>query len=159
VFSEVLVFRTPVPQGGDSILIGTRRPLRLDLLAMEGRWQDARVQQDLERIGLHRAEDLLALLYLGPDGVRDLVRGAPLNTDDNMYVEFRGARDMAGAISIEHQIFARLEQLAPAIATQLADASLLEDPERMGALVAALERVGRPVERQHALASRPDADE
>jgi spermidine synthase len=149
VFPEVLVFRSPSLESGDSILIGSRRPLWLDLVDMERRWQDARVRAELARVGLDRVEDLLALAYLGPAEVRDLVRGARLNTDDNMYVEFQGARDM---ISADVQVFDRLEKLAPSIGTLLADPAAL-DPDRTRALLTGLERAGRPPDRHNTLAS------
>jgi spermidine synthase len=152
VFPEVLVFRSPSPDSADSILIGSRRPLRLDLVELERRWRDARVRADLARVGLVRPEHVLALLYLGSDDVRSLVRGARLNTDDNMYVEFRGARDMA--VEAEEHIFRRLESLASRIEDQLADRAALADPDRAAALVAGLERAGRPAE----LARAPSAE-
>lgn len=154
VFPEVLVFRAPPAYGSDSILIGTRRPLRLDVAELERRWKDARVRADLARIGLDRPEHLLALLYLGPDDVRDVARGARRNTDDGMYVEFRGARDMAVApASAEEEIFDRLERIASPIEAQLDDPSVLAENDRLEALLEGLRRLERPADRYEALAS------
>jgi spermidine synthase len=106
VFPEVLVFH---PEGTeDSILVGSRRPLPLDLERLRRRWGDEEVRAELARVGLERPEDLVARSIAGSAAVRDLVRGARLNTDDNLLVEFQGARDMARAADASEEIFAAL---------------------------------------------------
>ena len=47
-----------------------------------------KVRSDLERIEIHRPEDVLALYMLDRDGVLRITRGTVLNTDDNMRVEY-----------------------------------------------------------------------
>ena len=139
VFPEVLVFRPP--GSNDSLLVGSRRPLTLDLVAMERRFQDPRVRADLARIDVTRAEDVLAALYVGPDAVRELVHDVPINTDDNMLVEFRGARDMAGGAGSPEVLFAELERRSTPVEALLVDpAVLLGDHERLAAYAAARER-------------------
>jgi spermidine synthase len=157
VFPEVLVFRSPAEGSSDTVLLGTRRPLRLDLAEIERRWSDPRTRADLARIGLGRVEALLALLYVGTKEVRDLARGAARNTDDSMYVEFRGARDMAGAsASEEEHIIDRLGRLASPIESYLTDPQALLRRERLDALMEGLRRVGRPTGRYEALARGPE---
>jgi spermidine synthase len=48
----------------------------------------------LARVGLDRPVDLLARLRAGPFGVRELAKGARLNTDDNSLLEFAAPRDL-----------------------------------------------------------------
>jgi spermidine synthase len=142
VFPQVLVFGTPGP--GDTVLVGSRAPLRVDLLEVERRWQDARVQADLARIGFRRPEYLFACLYLGPEAVSGLVRDVPPNTDDNMYVEFRGARDMASGVEAAALVESYHPELAKVVASLLVDRTVLDgSPARRAALVEALERIGR----------------
>lgn len=85
VFPEVCVFRS---LGTDLILVGSRSPLQLDLSELEQRWRQPLVQKELWRIGFSRPEALLAHFQTGPTDVKAMVAGAPLNTDDNMRVEF-----------------------------------------------------------------------
>ena len=74
--------------------------------------------------------------------MRELVRdGAQLNTDDNMLVEFRGPRDMAGGAGSPEVLFAELERRSTPVETLLVDpAVLLGDHERLAAYAAARER-------------------
>ena len=145
VFPEVMVFRSTL---GDSILLGSRRPILINLADLEARWSAAATRAENARIGLERPEDLLALLYAGPEAVRVFVEGAPINTDDNMHVEFRAPQEMVlppvGAIA---QIFTSLEQHPTPFETVLTDPSrLLHSRDRLEALVGALAKGKRSVD-------------
>ncbi len=145
VFPEVMVFRsTP----GDSILLGSSQPILINLADLENRWANASTRIENARIGIERPEDLLALLYAGPKAVRVFVEGAPINTDDNMHVEFRAPQEMAlppvGAIE---RIFSSLEQHPTPFETVLTDPSqLLRNRDRLEALVGALAKGQRSVD-------------
>jgi spermidine synthase len=146
VFPEVLVFRPP--NESDVILVGTRGPRPLDLETIARGWQAEPVRADLARIGLERPEDLLASFYLGPQPVQGLSRRAIVNTDDRMYVELNGPRELVAGGSETGVIFGALKRLATPIEQMLADpAALLDRPERLEAYVAALEARERPTER------------
>jgi hypothetical protein len=85
-FPNVLLFETF--EGVDLLLLGSEEPLALDLARIEERMAELRVRMDLARVHVRRPEDLLPLFRLGPAEVRELVAGAPRNTDDNARVEF-----------------------------------------------------------------------
>ncbi|TMA57574.1 MAG: hypothetical protein E6J75_07370 [Deltaproteobacteria bacterium] len=119
VFPEVFVFVPPGTQ--DCILVGSRRRPRLDLAELERRWTREGAREEGARIGLGRAEHLLAVAYLGPDAVRTIVQGAPLNTDDNMYVEINGPREMIQAAPSGGHVVPALERAAVPIETMLTD--------------------------------------
>ena len=124
VFPEVLLFRAA--QASDTILIGSRRPLTLELAELDRRWSVEAVRAELAPRGLTAPEHVLGSLYLGPDGVREIARGAPLNTDDNMLVEFRGARDMARqGDRTQRETYAMLE------AHEIAIEAALRDPQTL----------------------------
>ena len=146
VFPEVLVFGSPFAL--DCILLGSRQPMRLDLAELDRRWADEATRAETARIGLTRPEHFLASFYLGSDAVRRLVRGAPINTDDNMIVEFRMPRDIARRLAeTSRETFAVLEREATPADEVLVDASpFVESPERAEALVDGLTRVGRKPE-------------
>ena len=144
VFPEVMAFDL----GGslDTVLIASRRPLRLDVAALEVRWNGA----ELGRVGVHTVEDLLALFLVGPDAVRALVRGARVNTDNNMYVEFNGPRDMVLAASAE--TLSSLDRRASPVEDVLADPqALIGSRERLERLIGARRRLEKPTERYEQL--------
>jgi spermidine synthase len=142
VFPEVLAFRTP--NGFDVILVGAHRPLALSLADIERRWTSGGAQAEMARVGLDRPEALLATFYLDRDAVAKLTTGARINTDDNLFVEFRGPREMVEEMQT-NRISALLEQHAVPIDQALADGEMLTgSPERLRALIDALAAARRP---------------
>ncbi len=85
-FPHVLVFETM--NGIDLLVIGSDRPLVLDLDALERRTSQLWVSADLARVGVRSAFDLAAMLQTGGAALTDVVGGATVNTDDNGLVEF-----------------------------------------------------------------------
>ncbi|HXU12363.1 MAG TPA: fused MFS/spermidine synthase, partial [Candidatus Binatia bacterium] len=83
VFPGVHVFRV----ASDAIVIGTngREPFPLDAIL---RHANPRVLADLERIGIRTPDDLLAHYWVGGEELRSRLRLGPVNTDDNMLIEF-----------------------------------------------------------------------
>jgi spermidine synthase len=143
VFPEVLVFK-PL-NGLDVILIGSRNPLPIDLEQLHERWRAGSTAADLARVGIGQPEHLLANFFLSPDTVRRLVKGVPINTDDNMYVEARAPLEMARRMGESSAVkIGVLERLAPPPEDLLADpAALLDHPQRMEALVEGLRLADR----------------
>ncbi|HET6373497.1 MAG TPA: fused MFS/spermidine synthase [Candidatus Polarisedimenticolia bacterium] len=148
VFPEVMVFRS---RGTDTILVGSHRPLRLDLADLDRRWADHAVRAENARIGIARPEHLLATLYTGPADVRAIVAGIPLNTDDNMRVEFRAPREMIAKANVAtRQIFELLDR-TPAEAALAEPSTLLGSQERIQALVDGLTAMRRSADRYRAM--------
>ncbi|TMA55692.1 MAG: hypothetical protein E6J75_11465 [Deltaproteobacteria bacterium] len=144
VFPEVMAFDL----GGslDTVLIASRKPLRLDVAELERRWNGA----ELGRVGVHTAEDILARFLVAPEAVRGLVAGARVNTDNNMYVEFNGPRDMVLAVSAETS--SALDRRASPVEDVLADPrALIGSRERLERPIAALRRLQKPTERYERL--------
>jgi spermidine synthase len=83
VFPAVQVWRV----GVDAILIGGPRDLPLPVGRIFARASDP-VRADLARIGIRSPEDLLAHFWIGGDELRAALPPGPLNTDDNMRIEF-----------------------------------------------------------------------
>ena len=90
-FPNAIVFSN----GGDSILIGSRQPLRVP---MSGEFEDIRVDLELERGGISSPYDLLARLILGPGEIASFVGEGPVNTDDSMRLEFAAQHDFLDAV-------------------------------------------------------------
>jgi hypothetical protein len=60
---------------------------------MSERINDQRTQLELNRIGLHSAEDLRAWFVCNEQVLGPAVTGAVINTDDNMHVETTAPRE------------------------------------------------------------------
>jgi spermidine synthase len=147
VFPDVMVFNPP--GSSDTILVASRQPLRVDLEALEVRWQRPETRAELARVGLEGPAQLLAGLAIAPDGVRRLAAGGRINTDDNMYVEFRGPRDtIRDPYETARETLAALTRYHTPVEDALVDPdALLASRDRLGALISALRAAKRPTER------------
>jgi spermidine synthase len=86
VFPHVAVFRIQgAAKGKDLILLGSRQPITLQ--RMNERMRDPRTAADLARVGIKSADDVRAWFVCDENELGPAVRGAVINTDDNMHVE------------------------------------------------------------------------
>jgi thioredoxin-like negative regulator of GroEL len=83
VFPAVQMYRV----GFDAILIGANSEIKVPVRQLLERGT-APVRSDLHRIGIDSPEELLAHFWIGGDELRRAVPPGPLNTDDNMRIEF-----------------------------------------------------------------------
>ncbi|HUD72312.1 MAG TPA: fused MFS/spermidine synthase [Dongiaceae bacterium] len=83
VFPSVQIWRA----GSDAILIAGPGEIPLPVGQLFARATDA-VRADLRRIGVRSPEDLLAHFWIGGDDLRAALPEGPINTDDNMRIEF-----------------------------------------------------------------------
>lgn len=102
VFPGVHVFRV----ASDAIVVGTNgsAPLPLDAILRHG---NAKVLADLERIGIRTPDDLLAHYWVGGDELRARLGQGPVNTDDNMLIEFAAPLRMLSRRKAEQEAQAR----------------------------------------------------
>jgi spermidine synthase len=92
VFPYVMMFRVGgAGVGKDLILVGSRVPLSLDMVAE--RMRDPRMQAELGRIGIREKRDVEAWYVCNEAQLATAVAGAPINTDDNMRIENRAPRE------------------------------------------------------------------
>ncbi len=92
VFPYIYVFNTLV--GADLLLVSSGRPVPFDLQRLQERLEQEPIKRDLARIRIKSVADFLAYFRLGSDEIAELVRGAPLNTDDNALIEFAAPKDL-----------------------------------------------------------------
>lgn len=83
VFPHVHLFRI----GGDAVLVASLEPFPIRLDQLRARWTPA-VSNDVARCRLYGIEEMLGAYWLGGQELRQNVRDEPLNTDDNMRIEF-----------------------------------------------------------------------
>jgi spermidine synthase len=86
VFPHVLVFRVgESARGKDLILIGSMKPLNLDLV--KERLKDRRVAAELLRVQMSSEESVRNWYVCNETRLSPAVAGAVINTDDNMHIE------------------------------------------------------------------------
>ena len=90
-FPRVTLWRGEV---GDYLLLGTSSTEPLSLDRLRALWSRPYLQVDFQRLDLERPEGLLAYHELDDAGLRRLVQGALLNTDDLTLLEFRAPQTL-----------------------------------------------------------------
>ena len=96
-FAEVFPYVTAFSAeslSSDTFLIGSNKPLKMDIRRMRKAFQIPSVRKEMKRARIERADDLIALTLLGPDEIRAFTLGSPVNTDDNAIIEFSAPRNM-----------------------------------------------------------------
>lgn len=94
VFPHVLLYADPASLG-DVILLGSERPLSLDVGAFARRCAEAPgVRADLTRMGLATPGTFLAGMLMNTEELVRFGSRAPLNTDDLPIVEFQSPRSL-----------------------------------------------------------------
>jgi spermidine synthase len=73
---------------GDLLLIGSDSPIRVDLDQLAARIARPRAARQLARAGLDDPLSLLAEFNMDRDAMQRFSRGAIVNTDDNLYLEY-----------------------------------------------------------------------
>jgi spermidine synthase len=105
-FTYVYAF-TPGDETTDTILLGSEKPLHLDLVALRRRMLESdALRAELKRAEIETAEDLVASILLGPDEVASFTAGGAINTDDNAKLEYAAPHDLLASANTGN--FARL---------------------------------------------------
>ena len=89
VFPHVVAFKDR-----DLILIGGNEPIELSLERLEAFYEHDSIGKTLALAEMPYASDVLASMTLDDHGTEAFAEGAPLNTDDNMYLELRAPRSL-----------------------------------------------------------------
>ncbi|MBI3920339.1 MAG: fused MFS/spermidine synthase [Armatimonadetes bacterium] len=92
VFPEVLVFQTI--EQADLILVGSESRFKIDVRNISRRMQAQKVAADLARVQVFSLGDLLAHFRLGTNELRAYTGKAPINTDDNLLIEFAAPKSL-----------------------------------------------------------------
>jgi spermidine synthase len=87
-FADAFPHATLWQTSQDALLIGSHAPLKVDLALLTRRLAQPRVARQLSLIGLETPLAFLSEFALDPEAVRAYAAGAPINSDDNLYLEF-----------------------------------------------------------------------
>jgi spermidine synthase len=91
VFPHVLAFQATA---GDLILLGSDSPLQMDPARIAQSLAQPGIREDLSRIGVTTAADVLRGFRFGEHELADFAGPGPLNTDSLPALEFGAARDL-----------------------------------------------------------------
>jgi len=89
VFPNGTIWGNPYEgKGHDMVLLGTVEPLRVDLGEVERRWHGGKLAESLAEVGMKTASDLFANYAGRKSELGPWLRGAPLNRDRNLRMEY-----------------------------------------------------------------------
>ncbi|HNV03260.1 MAG TPA: fused MFS/spermidine synthase [Vicinamibacterales bacterium] len=81
----------------DAVIVGRGSPFLVDEADLDRRIAAPGVAEDLRRVNMGSAADLLAYFLMGTEGMTRFGRNGVLNTDDRLYLEFSAPFSMAAA--------------------------------------------------------------
>jgi len=90
VFPHLILFSSI--EEADIVMVASAQPLELDIARIEGILAQPEPAADLGRVGIHTPEDWLTYYLMDEIDVAELVGDGPVNTDDNMRIEFSAPR-------------------------------------------------------------------
>jgi spermidine synthase len=82
---------------GDALLIGSNAPIGVDLETLKRRFEQPRVARQLARAGLDEPLSFLGEYTMDRETMLEFARGATINTDDNLFLEFSSPSRIGGA--------------------------------------------------------------
>jgi len=102
--------------GIDTVLIGPKDDLKIDLARMASHMSDPIVMRDLLAMGVHEPADVLGWYVAGPEQLRDMGRGAPRNRADFPIIEFSAPKSvtLSGVASTMPALLTAVEQMPSA---------------------------------------------
>lgn len=92
VYPHVLVYSTI--EYNDLVLIGSESPLQPTGRAAMRLLDQPAVAAELKRVHIESAVDLISLFFMDRSGIAAMTEGMPVNTDDNMTIEYSTARKL-----------------------------------------------------------------
>ena len=130
----------------DSVLVGSNSPFAIDESELERRLGQPEVGEDLRRVRMGSAADLLGYFMMGTEGMKRFAQHGELNTDDRLYLEFSAPFSIGNASVMARNIralAAHRESVCPYLRPDASTASGRQQ-ERCNAQFAA-GRAGDPV--------------
>jgi spermidine synthase len=111
VFPYSLLWMAPNCINKQVVLMGSTEPIEIDFQKIEKNFSDPQIKSSLAEVNINSAYDLLDCLVLDSEGINDLSRDAPLNSDDHPILEYSTrairSRDMCAARNLAKILFRR----------------------------------------------------
>lgn len=103
VYPHVVVYSTIADS--DLVLIGSDEPLDPGVLTAAGLFEQDSVRDELRRVDVLDPFDIVAMFQMDRHAILTHTRGAPLNTDDNMRIEYRAPMNLHRSTHSENMRF------------------------------------------------------
>ena len=91
-FPEVMAFGIPV--SNDLILLGSAKPVKIDLRSLESKFKNEKIKNDLAKASISESFEILARFYLDKKALKKIALGAPVNTDNHPFLEFTAPKKL-----------------------------------------------------------------
>jgi spermidine synthase len=88
----------------DAVMIGSRAPLLIDEAELGRRLAEPAIAQDLQRVMMGSADDLLSYFVMGSAGMARFAAAGTLNTDDHLLLEFSAPFSIADAAVVSGNV-------------------------------------------------------
>lgn len=85
-------------------LVGLNEPLKIDVARFQATMKSPSITRDLEQWELNNAYNFLASFLMGPAEAEEFSRGAPLNTEDRLRIEFSEVNVPKAAFSLGYAV-------------------------------------------------------
>ena len=128
----------------DAVLVGTNAPFLIDEAELQRRLAEPAVAEDLERVLMGSATDLLSYFVMGTEGMKRFAENGTLNTDDRLYLEFSAPFSIASPAVMSANVDAiatRRESILPYL-KPAADMAALQEQRRRWALQLEAGKIG-----------------
>ncbi len=148
--------------GIDTVLVGTKGELNIDLDRMRTHMSDPTVMADLLSMGVHTPADVLGWYIAGPDELRDMGMDAPRNHTNFPILEFSAPKSvaLAGVASTMPALLTAVEQTSAGEVRRQLNSMSLRPLDAQTLLTAATARLaGRWLMRSQLLISYDSAPE
>ncbi len=127
VFPHATLWLSPLRHHG--VLVGTIKPLRIDVQALRRRLELETTQEELQPMLAAGVLDFLSWFVMGEDGLARYAGAGQLNTDDHPFIEFTPALAFFTARHYQLQNLARFQQSRESVLPLLTNLGATE-PER-----------------------------
>jgi hypothetical protein len=94
VFPETTMWKEGDLFAAPLLLVGSKRPLTIDVAALARRMQPDDMHRDLSRLKMGNPDEMFQLFLAGPEGTRRWVGDSPSVTDDRTVVDFTTPRSV-----------------------------------------------------------------
>ncbi len=117
----------------DAEIVGSNAPIVIDEAELARRIAEPAIAEDLKRVMMGSATDFLSYFAMGTQGMKAFGRGAVVNTDDNLYLEFSAPYSIGKFTVMGENVAAILqnrESLLPYLAPARGEAARAEQVKR-----------------------------
>jgi spermidine synthase len=103
-FQSVFPYVYALDKGYYLALVGLDQELKLDMKRIHATLGSASIRADLQSWGLDNPYQFLASFFMGPEEAKEFADGAPINTEDRLWIEFSNVKAFKAAYSLDYAV-------------------------------------------------------